>query len=105
MKASIKTSSRRTNKLIIFTIILCVLIVITTLLIIFLPPGIAVYLLDYSVVIGGIFLVVEASIMIYLHRREAFVFHITRILRIMIGLAMIVIHLLRILPVPTMELL
>lgn len=93
------------SKPILLTIILSILVLIVTLAIIFSPTGIAKIILDYSGVLAGLFFIVEATVNIVINRRQAFVFHITRILRIVIGLAMIAIHGLRILPVPTLELL
>jgi len=93
------------NKQILLAVLLSAITIIATVAIIFSPTAIGRFILDYSAVAAGLFLTVEGSISIYINRKQAFGYHITRIFRITLGLAMICIHALRILPVPTREIL
>ncbi len=78
---------------------LTLIVAAIVLAIMFSPTAIGRIVLDYGAVLGGIILVVEAIVSIILHRHEKSYYHLLRFIRILIGLAMIIIHIMRILPV------
>jgi hypothetical protein len=86
-------------KEILIAAILTLAVAAAVIAIMFSPSKIGRVVLDYGAVLGGLILVVEAVISILLYKKEKFYNHMLRFIRILIGLAMIIIHIFRILPV------
>jgi len=90
---------------ILLAVLLALLVAGVTAGIIFSPTAIGRFLLDYSAVGAGLFFIIEGGLTIWFNRQQSFARQLPRLFRIFIGLAMLAIHALRILPVPTKELL
>lgn len=79
--------------------LLTVIVAAIVVAIMFSPTKVGRMVLDYAAVLAGVILVVEAIVSMILHKNEEYYYHMLRFIRLLIGLAMIIIHLLRILPV------